>query len=482
MLQQKEWRGKFILKHNGKNRNFQGVLTYDPKDGCELRVTKSTLYSDELSMTFDLGNIDIIKGIVDTTGKKLTLLNSHISHSSLTKGIILKIHVGLIVEDITYTNAKSLLFSEATIEFSGIGSWMNISGVDRKINDDGQRFVGTTLSYIQPGNIVFDLNKDLRLIFSFGFSSDKNTASETSHHINEHYYTSLITKNAPLDIYEFLNRIEDCRRLFMVLYNQPCFITSLKVRKNTSGTVFSDCPIYYKNSTEGFPDKFPKGHRMLFRYNQLNERFGQILSRWLNYRQFNDLHYVAWIVAGKFGTFSEETFLQVARALEVFHRSTRKNPICSDVEKERLKKAVLNYVSIEHFLAPEQLENGASEIDKERFQDVLDKITGSLNYMNDPTLRWRLKSMYAELKRNVSEGLFNQLFPDKKKLFEQIGSNRNYYTHYDEESKKSIQGEALPIGQLYQITNRARNILIIFLLHDLGLSFEEVASRIVKIG
>ncbi|MVM40096.1 hypothetical protein GO730_24860 [Spirosoma sp. HMF3257] len=70
MLEEREWLGTWSIFSDDPERVFQGLLTYSPKNGGELKIGKQNAYWDEFRLLDQTQLIPIIKGYDYHSGKR----------------------------------------------------------------------------------------------------------------------------------------------------------------------------------------------------------------------------------------------------------------------------------------------------------------------------------------------------------------------------------------------------------------------------
>ena len=462
-----------------EERVFQGVLTYSPKSGGELKIAKEIAYWDEFHLLDQSTLIPTIKGYEYSTGKSITLINSLIRNYSVSSGVKITILPNLIIDNLDYTGEQSLQFLTATVVYEGLGPWLAITGVTKSFKDDGVKFTGVTMDYNQPESLEFDIQNLFKIQFDFGYHPG-DPRTYTGYSLKEVYYTSYIFKEPGANIHDLLKWVEHYRRLFTTLFGQASFITSYSVTNSLDTTPENTFKLYYKNTTDGFPDKAPNGIRMRTLYEMLKTPLNDILNKWASYHLSDDLDYVAWVASKNFRRFSEESFLEVARSLEVFCSIAMDKRLYSDIEKEKLKKAIRDKISASDLLDNYNIEI-ASTLDVERFENMLEKLLSAITYADSLSLRRKIKFALEQIKQQIEAESYDKLFPDSKLLVSTIVDYRNYYTHYDGNSIKKFQGKELTIDQLVLLARKVKKMMLLLLFNDLGISMQQVADSFIRL-
>jgi hypothetical protein len=151
--------------------------------------------------------------------------------------------------------------------------------------------------------------------------------------------------------------------------------------------------------------------------------------------------------------FSENAFLNMCQAIELFHRQYY--PISEDEKKGF-------YDNLDRILM--QITDAG---DKKYLKEVIG------GYAHEKRLRHRLKECFGEIKdTEVYSKLGNE-----KRLINKIVAGRNYYTHYDPNSKDQV----VELDELARITAKLKILLLVLILKKLGKTTVFV-NHLLKIG
>jgi hypothetical protein len=136
-------------------------------------------------------------------------------------------------------------------------------------------------------------------------------------------------------------------------------------------------------------------------------------------------------------------FLTLMQAIETFHRRVYGGKYLDDSEYEPICETLLNAI-------PECVE--------ENFKNSL---IGKLRYGNEFSLMTRLKSL-----QDYGKGFkwFNMIMKDEEGILWKLVDTRNYYTHFDEKSKRNMINEA----DLPRVNYKLRLFLRILLLEAIN--------------
>lgn len=192
----------------------------------------------------------------------------------------------------------------------------------------------------------------------------------------------------------------------------------------------------------------------VFRYSQLAGNFDSCIRQWFELAEKIEPTLTLYLGHSfRPDQFLEDLFMSLAQGIESFHRR-----ICGGT-----------FVVNEEFeVVCEALKRA---IPKETDKDLGERISQSLNYMNEYSLRRRLKDLIEKYLADF-ETLIRSKIPDVKKFISAVVDTRNYYTHYSNpESSNVAQGE-----DLYQITEQLRLLIQLSILKSLGFTSEMIAT------
>ncbi|MGE5565887.1 MAG: HEPN domain-containing protein [Parcubacteria group bacterium] len=150
----------------------------------------------------------------------------------------------------------------------------------------------------------------------------------------------------------------------------------------------------------------------------------------------------------------ESAFLLVVQALEVFHRLTDPTSIMDEDKYDEVRASLL------------------AAIPKGTSSDMREKLTSTLLYSNEPSLRQRLKRTITQLNAVYGPAPFGF----DQATIGKVVDTRNYYTHYSAQ----LRARAVKGAQLHSLTQRFVPLLFVLLFSQLGLSNERVRDNLKR--
>ena len=146
----------------------------------------------------------------------------------------------------------------------------------------------------------------------------------------------------------------------------------------------------------------------------------------------------------------ENQFLDLARAIETFHRRLRNN---QERPPEEHKKMIDNIV------------DKVDESDKKWLEQ-------RLAFSNEPTLHKRLENVMEEVK----SPFIDRVISDYEQFVKDVKNTRNFQTHFSPKlEKKAKNGE-----ELILLTKRLRLILVAAILQEMGLPQDQVSQLLER--
>lgn len=417
MTEEKNWLGEWSFEVDGLGEfDLFGSLFYKPGDKFALEASMKHITFNAI---FDLQRIDRIKYIIGSDYKShtnITLVDNILGHRhwSSSGGNSFKITPTIMIEGLYYENEKSLLFDSYTVKYSGLNQWLRmLSSSEISIDEESDTL---TLTYKRSENIDFQIDDTLNLSIRFDYSTQYESSNETGFFLTESVRTLFESRQGEIDIEIFSRHSEHLRRLLQILYYQPCFVLNGTIQKTETK---EDFPLYYSQGNKKNFTEYKMHVGYLCHYSDINN-FPDVLKKWFELRKSDDYTYVTWVASKHLfinTPFPEEVFLENVRAVEVYH-------------KARFPKS-------------------------------------SKRQEKDTHLKDRLKYLLETLKNLVNIDDYDKFLLNENDFIEIIADNRNYLTHYGENTTTSTN--LLTVPQLYNYAVKTRVILLSLLLNDIGI-------------
>lgn len=192
----------------------------------------------------------------------------------------------------------------------------------------------------------------------------------------------------------------------------------------------------------------------LFRYSLIAGEVAVVISKWFEVENSIEPTLTLYLEHSfRPDQHPKYSFMSLAQGIESFHRRIRGGTFVSNEEFEAVRTALKDAIP--------------TGTDK----DLSGRITQSLGYMNEYSLRRRLRDLIEQYLADFGT-LITSKIPDVKKFISVVVDTRNHYTHYSNpESSDVAQGETL-----YQITEQLRLLIQLSILKSLGFTSEMIAA------
>jgi len=427
-------------------KRIHGKLRFSPQQGASLELDGTwTDTLEELPREF-------INGL-DSKGDLFTLRNcQNINFEYNLWGIPQAVYrVGQIFKGIHFQRKEDIRFFEITVEYTHLGDWVNLSGFKMPSSFSKSFEIG----YKQPDELLVYTAPDWVCKIGTGYSANVHRFGIREVRIEES--NALVIQRDPnsqeasLDDY-FMEKIYALRDLLILATNSPISLLKLightHAKETMQGQKLYPIPIEIFGQ-QMWPQKIEKIYpdEMLFKYSDISENPQNFFSSWFQIRQeckrALDLLVSQFFVKG----YNEDRFLNLARALEVYHRLRLPNQeLPEELHQARLGEILNN--------TPPEYKAWLAQ---------------KLAYSNEPTFEARLKELF-----NHNQFL-KELILNIDDFCKRVKDTRNFYTHYS----KSLEKKAARGAELYYLGNKLKVFLILIILKELGFS-ESAIRKIVQ--
>lgn len=450
MIQNEIVKGNWSLP--GETESYSGTLTFNPIDGAELEIHGS------FRRTYTHSSIGVVHG--QTIDGWITLLNvrqvistgSNVTGASLTKYTPIYIFVGHrfdSVEQIRFRCVKFSLFN--------LFEWINPVTVQEDSNKGHY-----ILNYVTPAPIPLKCYDGCS--GSIECSLDRKSGFDFQEVVIKQKATITLTYDYPRSYKEIIqDTLTFLRFLTLCTYEQSYFIDMILLDDDLQETISQGnqkrcipklIKLIYQSPFYSPIYKNRKFYRHLVRYESIVSDFETILPSWftLSKELEQPLELIFRSFINKY-EFSVEKFMDIAKAIELFHRLRFSNKVLPEEEFENRKA-------------------------KFRLKDLTTKelewIEGRMKHGNEPSLFKRLK----ELAKKYRFSYFDTRVENLGKFCIQASDNRNYYTHFDYSLKeKSFNGK-----ELFDLMENLKLILLAGILNSIGIptaAFEQSIQGVI---
>jgi hypothetical protein len=426
------------------NKKVAGILSFNQEDGAELELI------GQLSSILDFNEIhspEIILGI-STDGKLITLYKNYeyFKSKSIPGFGISKYNTQFILIGSHFENEKDLFFNSLIVDFSYLNEWVNQIGFEN-IESNFEKNT-SDIRYKKPQNIEFKISEHLNGSFEFSFNAPMHNFIHSAV-VNQITYLRLNSLSG-MTFFEIMDAMWHFNN-FLVLgvyedvYPFSVLLTNSDNFEELNGVkYFTETKVYYKIKSARNNNIRKHQNNFLFTYTHLNQNFELIIQNWFKNKEKLNTISVSLIENLLNNKFNENSFLDIIRALETYHRRFKKNELDSK-ENYSLK-----------------LQNILDSIPKEYYE----WLKGLLAFSNEPSLGERLKNIFELL----SESKVINTIINPHEVILNTKNSRNYYTHFS----VKLKNKALEGVELYRLTEKLQIVLFYLILNEIGFEISQI--------
>ncbi len=425
-------------------KSINGELEFDPGYGITLNLDDYFEDKEETSME----KIDFLNGIAND-GKYFTLFNCHVLSRGFSsdKGKFSVINASLLFEGYHFTEIEEIAFHKCSVGYSHFGKWYGQTGFKPITKKSGLEYA---IGFKHPDCPKFVIDDGTIASFNSFFSASLPSNGRVG--LSEEY--SFTISYGSLRPWSEINSDILCFQAFLKLCHYAevsitsITLTNLNIKyQMESVTVSAPIRVYYahKSLTHNKKEYLMRG---LFEYAEIAASFETIIQKlYILNRQVPAL--IAFL-SDSFSTINQSiqnSFLDIARAVEVFHRELRDSPKMSQEIKDKIAKLC------------------------RQFPEDAAWIKEKLAYCHQPTLQQRINLLLAE----IPNPLLFQLSKNSNDFSKHIVFARNYLTHRAEKEKPKFETDP---ETLLLLRNKLRFVLLILMLRELGIDDALIEKKI----
>ena len=425
-------RGRWFLPENTENKVL-GTLTFSNENGIDLELDGS--FTEDHRGEFL--RPDIILG--DTySGKRVTLYrcNQH-SHQHTNSGDVISTFSAIyLLEGDHFLTEDQLLFHRSISGYFNLGLWLRSQGFSYELAENTR-----SIQYKKPPSILFTLDGvEGTFDFDIGGSSPSDSVFEIEE-IKQRTVVCLEYETAQ----SFSKILKDVRHfqnfLTLAIY-EPTYPNHIRLQHNerTQQVGSKERPITIRLYFSPPYFKPVKDQRFfLFSYKDIEENFPKIIQKWYSLNEtIDDPFYLLFDSFYNVTNALESQFLNLARAIETFHRRLRNN------EERDIK---------EH---KEMIKNIVGKVDDKDKKWLKQRLA----FSNEPTLHKRMEEILEEVK----SPFIDRIISNYEQFVKDVKNTRNFYTHFGQRlESKAKKGE-----ELIFLTRKLKLVLICIILKETG--------------
>lgn len=450
-----EDRGYWWLPDN-PDKKLPGTLRISLKGECDLQLLGSFSKIEDMGKSIFQPAIQGIgekKGkytLMDCSGRSETL---KVSIRGGSNSYSEDYHIDSVYCGWFFPKPQDITFPNVKITIESFEGWLNINGfkTQYEVNPETKRPHNVSTCLMEPMTFPFSLPRFTLQIVSTNnidlLSRVKFNQSVTwSVRLNYSEGQNLDQVYADIVILRHLIALGMRRpiKILSVVFTSPQFM-----QKNNEHE--SPMPIHYYSkliNAEKSEQEIVSPFDLLFSFGDVQKDFFNILTRWYElYDQIGPVLSLYFSILYNSQTALSVSFLQIAQAIETFHRRMIGGQFLSDAKKDEVKEAFSDAIPT-HF----------SHEEKEALRQ-------KLTYIHELSLRQRLRFLVDSVETEYGPGTLN-FIGDKKKFMANVTDTRNYYTHYD----KSLKSKAKQGHGLLLLKERCQFLLEMLILKELGLT------------
>ncbi len=416
---------------------MEGTLHFTPNEGVTLDLTGSFM---DIKDAMSHSNWEIILGFT-VTGKEVTLLHCQSFGISLhMPGLpTSKVYAKIVFIGKHFLTMSQIIFNDISIRYSLIDKWLNLSGFTLELFNAEKKVI---ITYQLPKPIESMIDEELSILILFNVMLPLSITTQS-----EIIQTSefQIKPNEPKKFIFFQNYNQYLQNLLSLATQKKVY--PISIRGVAHG---KEIDIFYKNTSYcSEEEKIESSYDLLFRYDHVDDRFGEFLRRWFDISKlFEPVLSLYFGTIYNSGMYLEYKFLTLCQAIEAYHRR-----ISDGVYQEK--------DSFTREIYPLLIKAIPDNIDKH----YRDSIKSRLKYLNEFSLRKRLKEIIER-----HNAVLLKLISNPTSIISTIVDTRNLFTHYDGE----YQPQSIDIEKLYLMSERIKFILEVCFLHHLGFKDSEI--------
>lgn len=453
MLESREYKGRFRLPT--KDTWLTGILNYTREAGASLELQGE--FSD-----FKRSDEEVILG--ETTLGLLTLVTCYYRTTRRHNMIVISEYAPSFIFEGLHSDSKSdMSFDSVRFSLLNLFEWINISGLSNPFDSIKQNRV--EIKYERPHPIPsLQIDATSKLEIQLGYDVE---LSQPNNEVNfNENATATITYESPKNFEEIISKdIYTFQSFLSVAVHEVSYITSLTFMLNeTQHKCFFLSALY----SDKYKYKHPALH--LVKYDKIKDQYPSVISNWhaLHRQHENIIHLLVHSLKSK-NIISEDKFMDVCRALELFHREIVKTTPRSEESYKSNVEAILSALTgkLRKWCKGKLMRN--SHTLETRLQELYK--TYGIKYIED-----RLPILDANSSQEIDddENQDSDLSAGAKAFLHKVSNTRNFYTHYDDK----INPDVFKKGGLYSPIKLLKALLISCLFSHVGISKAQYESNV----
>jgi hypothetical protein len=426
-----------------------GTLKFDPEEGTTL-----SLFGSLKAPAGDAEGVPILGLSTDHTPITLTglvrpPLIPGLPSGTRRSGTSTTI-AGTVIVGEHFEREEDVGFDRLIVDYLHLNAWAGNSGFEIEMIDDPETYPVTVRHEI-PEPMTARVGDEYEVTLFFGGNRTWSARPVTEVTITQP--AELVVRfpeKRPLgDLMDIAYRLQHFLSLGMRRSSYPVAVWGANGPVGEASRV----EIHYRPLGRIDDVKRPESFKMLFALRDLPQGFETAAAKWLKRAEVLDPVYRLYLTTlYDPDMFLEQRFLNLAHALEVYHRRAMSTPDLPEEEHEKRKEAILEAVSDQH----------------------RDWLEGKLKYSNEPNLRKRIKEIFKEYPESV-KATVGSSGKERDSFINKVVRTRNYRTHFDESlAEQAARGE-----DLHRINEKLKLLMEVCLLSEIGFEDEDIGKAVL---
>ncbi len=323
MIEEFTHEGKWFLPDRPRKR-ILGTLTYAPEEGATLNLKGAFVSFDDVQK--GQASSDIILGVT-SEGEKVTLFDCFVTNYQFGKPEWSSYYVNRVFHGAHFKSKDDIKLNTLYVRYLYLDEWVNVDGFDidyKNLDTDME----ISVEYKRPDPIKVFESDDYKISIVFSVNGPTLSFVQTEASIKQQAYIKIeFPKDRPFSECDAISY--HIRNLLNLSTRQPVYAIETTGKTRANKQKRNGKPFYPEVNVFGRPIgnlSKPKALLppfMLFSYHDIVNRVQEVFSKWLfsaeSIKPVHDLYFGSLYNPG---VYMEQRFLNLAQAIEAYHRLT----------------------------------------------------------------------------------------------------------------------------------------------------------------
>lgn len=423
-----------------------GVLTYEPSSGISLsvKIPQEGGAAEAIEILAGQGfNVPQTVFGRDKNNHPISLYGCSVGNFNSSGGLrSYRISAQICLNGRTVETWDDVAYDHINVELSLFHNWLGLSNINREKGDE------IRIKIADRNLIEVEIKEGVRLVIwpTLQYNETNSSVVMAEGHGLEFKFVNEVQAKESL-----LKYADSVRRFLTLLVNRPVFVDKVYFHPKDGEDPHAVSLLKSNPGAEEAERKLLSPN-MLVSYSDIHDQFQQVISKWYKLEDtLGDVLNLYFATIFVPGLYLHQTFLFLAQALEVYHRTSPnfENQVQPKADFKARKKRIIEKVPAEK-----------------------DWLNEKLGHANEKTLAQRLDELIASHQNTV-----DRFIDDTKAFSTLIRHTRNHYTHYGT-SEESMDKVASGVGFI-GLADKMRTLLEICIFSDLGISGAPI-DRMIK--